>query len=55
MILMHSPSLRVTSIPYITLVLAVEKEFGLKLNTAEVGGLENVGRMIELLMLKATK
>lgn len=41
------------SLMHITLVLAVEKEFGVKLNAAEVGRLENVGQMVELLARKA--
>ena len=43
------------SLTHITLVLAVEKEFGLQLNAAEVGGLANVGKMIDLLVARATK
>jgi acyl carrier protein len=35
------------------LVLAVEREFRIRLNPAEVGKLENVGKMIELLVDKA--
>lgn len=41
------------SLMHITLVLAVEKEFGVKLNAAEVGRLENVGQMVDLLARKA--
>ncbi|MEQ8816184.1 MAG: acyl carrier protein [Thalassobaculum sp.] len=41
------------SLMHITLVLAVEKEFAVKLNAAEVGRLENVGQMVELLARKA--
>jgi acyl carrier protein len=37
------------SVTHITLVLAVEKEFGVRLNAAEVGKLDNVGAMIKLL------
>jgi len=37
------------SLSHITLVLAVEREFGIKLKAAEVGGLANVGAMIELI------
>lgn len=43
------------SLNHITLVLAVEKEFGVRLNAAEVGSLANVGAMIDLLMARATK
>jgi acyl carrier protein len=41
------------SVTHITLVLAVEKEFGVRLNAAEVGKLDNVGAMIELLALQS--
>lgn len=41
------------SLQHIVLVLAVEREFKIRLNPAEVGKLENVGRMIELLQAKA--
>jgi len=37
------------SLNHITLVLAVEKEFDVRLSAAEVGGLANVGEMIALL------
>ena len=42
------------SLNHITLVLAVEKEFGVRLNAAEVGGLANVGKMIDLLIARAS-
>lgn len=42
------------SISHIMLVLAVEKNFGLKLSAAEVGKLANVGQMIALLAARAT-
>jgi acyl carrier protein len=41
------------SIFHISLVLAVEKEFDLRLSAAEIGSLENVGAMITLLQNKA--
>ena len=41
------------SLSHITLVLAVEKEFAVRLNAAEVGRLANVGEMIELLSKRA--
>jgi len=41
------------SLKHITLVLAVEKEFSVQLNAAEVGALENVGQMIALLQVRA--
>lgn len=37
------------SLMHITLVVAVEKEFDVRLNAAEIGKLENVGAMIALL------
>ena len=37
------------SLMHITLVLAVEKAFSIRLKAAEVGSLENVGQMIDLL------
>ena len=40
------------SVSHISLVLAVEKEFGIRLNAAEIGNLENVGAMIALLIKK---
>jgi len=43
------------SLSHITLVLAVEREFGLRLNAAEVGRLNNVGEMVRLLASRATK
>ena len=43
------------SLNHITLVLSIEKEFGVILNAAEVGSLENVGQMIDLLMTRATR
>jgi acyl carrier protein len=42
------------SLQHIVLVLAVEREFRIRLNPAEVGKLENVGRMIDLLQAKAS-
>ena len=42
------------SLLHITLVLSVEKEFGVELNAAEVGKLSNVGSMIDLLVARAT-
>jgi len=43
------------SLSHITLVLAVEKEFGLRLSAAQVGNLKNVGEMIGLLAQRATR
>lgn len=43
------------SLQHIVLVLAVEREFAVKLNPAEVGKLENVGRMVDLLLARAER
>jgi acyl carrier protein len=40
------------SLEHIVLVLAVERAFAVKLNPAEVGQLENVGKMVDLLVKK---
>jgi acyl carrier protein len=41
------------SLMHIVLVVAIEKEFGIRLNAAEVGKLKNVGAMIKLLEERA--
>jgi acyl carrier protein len=41
------------SLMHITLVVAIEKEFKVRLNAAEVGKLENVGGMLRLLAERA--
>lgn len=38
------------SLAHITLILGVEREFGIKFKAAEVGGFANVGEMIGLIM-----
>lgn len=43
------------SLTHIILVVAIEKEFGIHLNAAEVGKLENVGVMLNILEKRATK
>ena len=43
------------SLMHITLVVATEKEFGLRLNAAEVGKLENVGAMLTIIEERTTK
>ena len=40
------------SLNHITLVVNIEKVFGLKLNLSEVGKLENIGEMIGLILRK---
>ena len=42
------------SLMHITLIVATEKEFNLRLNAAEIGTLENVGAMIDLILKRAT-
>ncbi|MBF0478527.1 MAG: acyl carrier protein [Candidatus Omnitrophica bacterium] len=37
------------SLMHITLIVAVEKEFKIRLNTSEVGKLQNVGALIKIL------
>ena len=37
------------SLMHIVLIVAIEKEFDIRLNAAEVGKLENVGAMLKLL------
>ena len=43
------------SLMHITLVVAVEKEFGVKLNAGEIGKLKNVGEILSLLAARATR
>lgn len=43
------------SLMHVTLVVALEKEFGLRLKAAEIGGLDNVGAMIDLIGSKLGK
>jgi acyl carrier protein len=43
------------SLMHITLVVAIEKEFSIRLNAAEVGKLENVGAMLKLIEAKVSK
>lgn len=40
------------SLEHINLVVAVEKEFGVKFNMGEVGRLKNVGGMVDLILSK---
>lgn len=40
---------------HITLVVACEKEFGLRMTPAEVGRLKNVGEMVKLLVERGTR
>lgn len=40
------------SLKHITLVLAIERAFGIRLKAAEVGALENVGQMVDLLQAR---
>lgn len=43
------------SLTHIILVVAVEKEFNVRLNAAEVGNLKNVGGMLDLLAERSTR
>lgn len=43
------------SLAHITLIVAIETEFEIQFNTAEVGNLENVGEMIDILAERAAK
>lgn len=43
------------SLEHINLVVAVEKEFGMKFTMGEVAGMANVGEMVDILMQRATK
>lgn len=38
------------SLNHITLIAAVEKEFGLRFTMGEVSGMKNVGEMVEIIM-----
>ncbi|MEO5345966.1 MAG: acyl carrier protein [Magnetococcus sp. YQC-9] len=40
------------SVEHIALVIATEKAFGIRLNAAEVGRLQNVGAMVDLLLAR---
>ena len=41
------------SLAHITLILGVEREFRIKMTAAEVGSLENVGQMIDVIVARA--
>ena len=40
------------SLAQVGIILSIEKEFGLKLNSSEVSKLENVGAMVDLIFEK---
>lgn len=43
------------SLSHITLMSAVEEEFGVKFTMGEVSGMENVGEMAEIIFERGTK
>ncbi|MBF0483600.1 MAG: acyl carrier protein [Candidatus Omnitrophica bacterium] len=43
------------SLMHITLIVSIEKEFKVRFNTSEVGKLENVGQLINLLLQRLGK
>lgn len=43
------------SIEHITLIAAVEKEFGMRFSMGEVSGMKDVGEMVTILSQRATK
>ncbi|MBR6874451.1 MAG: acyl carrier protein [Ruminococcus sp.] len=43
------------SIEHITLISAVEKEFGMRFSMGEVSGMKDVGEMVTILSQRATK
>ena len=43
------------SLEHITLITAVEREFGMKFKVREISGMKNVGEMAEILLERATK
>lgn len=40
------------SLMHITLIVAIEKEFKVRFNAAQIGKLENVGEMVDLIILR---
>jgi len=43
------------SLEHINLVVAVEKEFGMKFTMGEVNGMKNVGEMVGIIIRRASK
>ncbi|MEQ3307157.1 acyl carrier protein [Fusobacterium varium] len=43
------------SLAQINLIIAIEKEFGVKFNLEEVSKLKNIGEMLDLIKLKVKK
>ncbi len=43
------------SIEHITLIAAVEKEFGMRFSMGEVSGMKDVGEMVTILTQRATR
>ncbi len=43
------------SVTHVQLLIAVEKTFGFRLRTAEMGGLKNVGDLVDYIRTRATR
>lgn len=43
------------SLKHITLVVAIEDEFGFKFSASEIGELENIGEILDLIEKRASK
>ncbi len=43
------------SLEHINLIVAIEEEFGMKFNMNEVTTMKNVGEMVEIIKVRATK
>jgi acyl carrier protein len=43
------------SLEHVNLIVAIEKEFGMKFTMGEVTGMKNVGAMVDIIVDRATK
>jgi acyl carrier protein len=43
------------SLEHVNLIVAIEKEFGMKFTMGEVTGMKNVGAMVDIIAQRATK